>query len=201
MKIVSFFLLLFLTSSVSFGQTIDPFAIRYQTNQKGGLSILANVSVGCGTCSAHTELPPGGISDNNGVTSNFVDIDSDLSTFSSSSDQLNLANCSEITFAGLYWEGHLDNQPANTPGWANRSNIKLKVDAGVYMDLIADETLDNGVGKSTFFCFKDITSIVQANSITSNYTVANIVTDVGSNTFGGWTIVIVYNNIYETMKN
>ena len=201
MNLCSFLFALFFTSFISFGQTVDPFAIRYQTNQKGGLSILANVSVGCGTCSAHTEVPPGGTSDNNGVSSNFVDIDSDLSTFSSSSDQLNLANCSEITFAGLYWEGHLDNQPATTPGWASRSNIKLKVDAGVYVDLIADETLDNTVGKSSFFCFKDITAIVQANSITSNYTVANIVTDVGSNTFGGWTIVVVYNNIYETMKN
>ena len=194
------FTLFFLISS-SFGQTIDPFSIRYQTNQKGWLSILANVSVGCGTCSAHTEIPPGGTSDNNGVSSSFVDIDSDGTTFSSSSDQLNLANCSEITWAGLYWVGHLDNQPATTPNWANRSNIKLKVDAGVYLNLTADETLDNSVGKSSFFCYKDITSIVQANSITSNYTVANIVTDVGSNTFGGWTIVVVYNNIYETMKN
>jgi gliding motility-associated-like protein/uncharacterized repeat protein (TIGR01451 family) len=200
MKTLSTLLLFFTISFSSFGQTIDPFSVRHQENQKGGLTMLANVSVGC-NCADHNETPPGGTSDNNGVSSNFVDIDADASTFMSSADQLNLASCSEITWAGLYWEGKLDNQPNTTPNWANRDQVKLSIDGAGYIDLTADELLDNSVGKETYFCFKDITALVQANTITSSYTVANVVTETGSNTFGGWTIVVVYGNIYETMKN
>lgn len=162
--------------------------------------MLANVSVGC-NCSAHNEAPPGGTGDNNGFSANFVDIDSDASTFMSSSDQLDLANCSEISWAGLYWVGKLNNNQSSTPNFADRDKVKLSVDGGGYIDLTADELYDNTVGKVTYFAFKDITSIMQANSITSEYTVANVVTETGNNTFGGWTIVVVYKNVYESMRN
>lgn len=190
----------FSISFASFGQLIDPFAIRFQANQKGSIRMLANVSVGC-SCSAHNEMPPGGTGDNNGFSATFVDVDTDGSTFMSSSDQLDLPNCSEISWAGLYWVGMLNNTPSNTPNFASRNQVKLSVDGGAYINLTADELFDNTVGKVTYFGFKDITSIVQANSITSSYTVANVVTQNGSNTFGGWTIVVVYKNVYESMRN
>lgn len=189
-----------LITSISYGQLIDPFAIRFQANQKGNIKMLSNVSVGC-NCSAHNEMPPGGSGDNNNFSANFVDIDSDPTTYMSSSDQLDLANCSEISWAGLYWVGKLNNNQSSTPNYANRDQVKLSVDGGAYVDLTADELYDNTVGKVTYFAFKDITAIMQANSITSEYTVANVVTETGSNTFGGWTIVVVYNNVYESMRN
>jgi len=187
-------------SCASFSQIVDPFSIRFQTNQKGGLVALANTSVGC-NCTANNEMPPGGTSDNNNFSMSFVDVDSDATTFMSSGDQLDLANCSEITWAGLYWLGHLDNTPANTPNYNIRNQVKLNPNGTGYVNLTADEILDNSTGKSSYFCFKDITSIVQANPINATYDVANVVTDVGTNTFGGWTIMVVYKNIYESMKN
>ena len=199
-KLIKLFILTYFITNCYNAQIIDPFAIRYQINQKGGLVFLANTSVGC-NCSANDETPPGGSSDNNGFAMDFVDVDSDASTYMSSSDQLNLPNCSEILWAGLYWEGILDDTPETTPNFNSRGNVKLSVNNGVYQNLVADELLDNSVGKVTYFAFKDITSIVQANPITASYRVANVVTETGTNTFGGWTIVVVYRNIYETMKN
>lgn len=181
-------------------QVVDPFAIRYQVNQKGGLVFLANTSIGC-NCSANTEMPPSGSSDNNDFSMSFVDIDSDASTFMSSGDQLDLPNCSEILWAGLYWEGILNNTPSNTPNFNIRNQVKLSVNGASYQNLTADELLDNTTGKVTYFCFKDITSIVQANPTDASYRVANVVTETGMNTFGGWTMVVVYRNIYESMKN
>lgn len=195
------FLVCILIVSISFGQVIDPFAIRFQANQKGGIKMLSNVSVGCG-CSDHSEIPPAGVGDNNWVSSSYVDIDSDASTFMSSSDQLDFANCSEISWAGLYWLGRLNSgDPSITPHYSIRNQIKLSIDGGAYINLTADELFDNSVGKVSYFAFKDITSIMQANTINSLYKIANVVSENGVDAFGGWTIVIVYKDANQSMRN
>jgi gliding motility-associated-like protein/uncharacterized repeat protein (TIGR01451 family) len=181
-------------------QIVDPFAIRYQINHKGGLVFLSNTTLTC-DCAANNEMPPGGTSNNNNLPMDFVDIDADASTFMSSTDQLNLPNCSEIVWAGLYWNGILNNIPANTTNHNIRNQVKLSVNNGAYSTITADEVLDNTVGKIAYFAFKDITSIVQANPINASYRVANVVAQTGANTFGGWTIVVVYRNVFESMKN
>lgn len=186
--------------SISFGQIIDPFTIRFQTNQKGNIRMLSNVSVGC-SCPANNEIPPGGTEDNNWLNSTLVDIDNDASTFTSSSDQLNLANCSEITWAGLYWSAKLNDPATTTPNYSIRNQVKLSINAGPYIDLTADEILDNTIGKVSYYAFKDITSILQSNTTNSNYTIANIVTGTGVDVFGGWTIVVVYRDQNESMRN
>jgi gliding motility-associated-like protein/uncharacterized repeat protein (TIGR01451 family) len=199
-KITSLLILCFVFISALHSQIVDPFAIRFQTNLKGGMVFLANTSIGC-NCSANSEMPPGGSSDNNGFSMTYVDIDSDASTFMSNSDQLNLPNCSEVVWAGLYWVGMLADNASSTPNYTVRNNVRLSANNGAYINLVADETLDNTVGKVMYNCFKDVTSIVQANPIDATYRVANVVTQNGSNTFGGWTMVVVYRNIYESMKN
>src|SRR5688572_20002150 len=93
-------------------QVITPFSIRYQVTQKGGIRYISNTSVTCsgGGCGAgRTEVPPAGTSTDNGFTAAYVDVDSDGSTFSSSSDSIALPLCSEISFAGLYWGGEITN--------------------------------------------------------------------------------------------
>jgi gliding motility-associated-like protein/uncharacterized repeat protein (TIGR01451 family) len=191
---------LFFISLQVFGQIVDPFAIRYQTNLKGGLVFLANTSIGC-NCAANNETPPGGSSDNNDFSMTYSNTDSDPGTFMSNSDQLDLPNCSEIVWAGLYWVGMLNTNASTTPNYSVRNKVKLSANGGSYIDLTADEILDNTVGKTMYNCFKDVTSIVQANPINATYRIANVVTLNGSNTFGGWTMVVIYRNIYESMKN
>lgn len=92
-------------------QVVSPFAIRNQIQQKGGIRFVSNVSVTCNSSTncttAQNQVPPSGTGQNNNFTMGYVDVDGDPSTFMSSSDSLNLANCSEITWAGLYWEAKL----------------------------------------------------------------------------------------------
>ena len=199
-------LILLLFFQYSFSQIVDPFSIRYQNQQKGGIVMLANVSVSCTNCATTTsQIPPAGNGQNNNVTMNYVDSDTDASTFMSTSDSLNLSNCSQVLWAGLYWSARVGKTgftPSATTNYTIRNKIKLKVGTGAYQNLTADELLDNTVGHQTYHCFKNITSIVQSNNIKSRYTLANLVTRTGSSEFyGGWTIVVVYKNVYQPMRN
>ena len=183
-------------------QVINPFTIRYQTSQKGGLRFISNASVTCNsstTCTtAKAEVPPAGTGQNNNFTMSYIDIDGDASTYMSSSDSLKLANCSEILWAGLYWGAKIT---TSTTNYANRSNVKLKVNNGTYQTLTADQTLAYS-GTVSYFCFKNITSIVQSAGIKARFTVADLVTQTNStNLWGGWTIVVVYKNTAQSYKN
>ncbi|MBM3917330.1 MAG: hypothetical protein FJ349_06900, partial [Sphingomonadales bacterium] len=184
-------------------QLVSPFTIRHQTQQKGGIRYISNVSVTCNSSTscdaALAQAPPTGTGQNNSFSMSYVDIDSDPTTFMSSSDSLNLPNCSEITWAGLYWGGKITTSTSN---YVNRSNIKVKVNNGSYQQLTADQTINNTTGAVSYFCFKNITSIVQAAGIKGRFTIADQVQQTNSaNMFGGWTIVVVYKNISEPYKN
>jgi len=190
---------------LTFAQLIQPFDSRFSTSQKGGIRILSNVSVSCNsgaTCtSATSELPPNGSNSNGSFTMNYVDIDGNSSTFMSSSDSLNLANCSEILWAGLYWSGRATSSVTN---WNIRNQVRIRIGNGVYQSLTADELADaQSLGTHpSYHCFKDITSIVQTAGIKARFTVANVVTQTGgSNYWGGWSIIVVYKNVFQSMRN
>ena len=197
------FFMLFGAYFAGYGQLVSPFNIRYQTQQKGAIRFISNVSVTCNSSTnctaAQIQLPPSGTGQNNNFTMSYVDIDGDPTTFMSSSDSLNLPNCSEITWAGLYWGGKIT---TSTTNYANRSNIKIKVNNGAYQSLTADQTINNTTGAVSYFCFKNITSIVQAAGIKGRFTIADQIQQTNStNLFGGWSIVVVYKNISEPYKN
>ena len=209
MKRFFFLTLLFSLHFSSHSQIVSPFNARYQNNQKGGITYISNVSVSCGSangCStAQQQTVVSGGNSNGAYTQSYVDLDGDSSTFMSSSDSLNLANCSEILWAGLYWSARIN---VNTNNYSNRNSVKLRINNGSYQTLTADQLLDvptiNGASWShpSYYCFKNITSIVQANGINDRYTVADLVTQTGStNLWGGWSIVVVYKNVYEPMRN
>ncbi|NBR14873.1 MAG: hypothetical protein EBU01_09905, partial [Crocinitomicaceae bacterium] len=134
------------------------------------------------------------------------DIDGNSSTFMSSSDSLNLANCSEVLWAGLYWSARVT---PSTTNYNTRNTVRLKLNNGAYQNLVADDLLDvqsisgnPNFQMPSYFCFKDITSTVQAAGTKGRFTVANIVSQTGSNNlFGAWSIVVVYKNVFQTMRN
>ncbi|MCF8445225.1 MAG: SprB repeat-containing protein, partial [Crocinitomicaceae bacterium] len=188
-----------------FSQLIQPFNARYSTSQKGGIRILSNVSVSCNSgtscTSATSEIPPSGTNSNGGFTMNYVDLDGLSSTFMSSSDSLNLLNCSEILWAGLYWSGRATSSVTN---WNLRNQVKIRVGNGAYQNLSADELVNaQSLGSHpSYHCFKNITSIVQSAGIKARFTVANVVTQTGgSNYWGGWSIIVVYKNVFQSMRN
>ena len=186
-------------------QLVEPFDIRYQTQQKGGIVFLSNVSVSCNSGSncygATSSFPVSGNTQygNNDFIMNYVDIDSDPSTYMSTSDSLNLQTCSEILWAGLYWGSRIE---SSTPNFFLRNQIKIKSGSGSYQTLSADEMIDfTGPYTTSYYGFKNITNIVQSNGINSRYTLADMVSENDYNCWGGWTIVVVYKNVSEAMRN
>jgi uncharacterized repeat protein (TIGR01451 family) len=148
--------------------------------------------------------PYNGTQNNNSLWMEYIDIDSDPSTFSSSSAELNLADpsCSQVRYAGLYWAGTYPNERSTDGGaqfnGTTRSEewneIKFKIPGGTYVDLIADDNPDaigqeddiimNGyqpLNPTTFakdgpvICYKNITDLVRSNTDPNGeYTAANV---------------------------
>ncbi|WP_374166814.1 hypothetical protein [Arcticibacter sp. MXS-1] len=175
-----------------------PFKLRYHSEQKGDIVFVSNsiLDYDGRTPQSVAELPPSGLSENNttGYKSKYIDIDSSPETFSSSSADLNLPDCSTITFAGLYWGGSASN---SNPHYSRRGIVKLKLPgSSEYIDISEDEAWLSQH-------FKDITALVKsAPSFNGTYTVANIVADQGmSDKFAGWTIVIAYKNNLKPQRD
>lgn len=189
----------------TYSQILNPFAIRYQALQKGSIRVISNVSVSCSGCGVTSEVPPSGTGNNNSYYMGYVDIDGNSSTYMSSSDSLALPNCSEVLWAGLYWgamTGTTTASAQNIANYSNRSKIKIRVNNGGYSTLTADQIYDQNTVNNykTYHCFKNVTSIVSAAGANARYTLADLVTYNGVSSYGGWSIVIVYKNVFQSMR-
>ncbi|CAN1488082.1 Gliding motility-associated, C-terminal domain [Flavobacteriaceae bacterium] len=140
---------------------------------------------------------------NNGLNQEYVDIDSDATTFASSSAELNINNtCKRIVYAGLYWTAiypyeRSTNSGSNTVGTPRLNDwnqIKFKVPgAANYVDLVADNAADpvgdedeiifdgykappaSSFTNSPYVCYKNVTSMLQLLADPNgNYFAANI---------------------------
>lgn len=174
--------------------SVSDFKLRYHADQKGDIVLVSNSIVTCKGCGAVNQLPPGSGSSNNEFVSQYIDIDNTAETFNSSSAELSLPDCSTISFAGLYWGGSLS---ASNSRYKVRDKVKLKLPGSSdYLDLSADILWEGQF-------FKDITELVKAApSVSGLYTVANIVVDEEiKNSYGGWTIVVVYENSLMALRN
>jgi uncharacterized repeat protein (TIGR01451 family) len=210
--LILFFSVNFFSGSKYFSQIQTPFTIRHQTNQKGGIVMLSNVALTCNSsnnnCSTYqAQYPPNGNhNQDGGITMGYVDIDGNISTFMSSSDSLNLPICSEVTWAGLYWSARIQQSTTN---YANRNKVRMKIDNGFYQNLTADQLIDvtsipgnNNFQMPGYFCFKDITNLVQTTGGNGRFTLADIVSQTGSNNlFGAWSIIVVFKNSLLSMRN
>lgn len=192
---------------------------RYQTNIKGDLTFIANdiVNRDGGTATTRPEDPYDEIG--NGSTYNdwfdirYIDIDTDVSTFNSSSADFDFGqpDCNRIRYAALYWSAtYVDNEDGTRSTDFNQ--VKFQVPGGTYVDVTADEILfDGGAsadasirGNSPYACYADVTAMVTAlANPTGTYTVGNIRVSQGfvpGGVSGGWTMVIVYENPTLTGK-
>uniref|UniRef100_UPI0013FE29BB SprB repeat-containing protein n=1 Tax=Cellulophaga sp. Z1A5H TaxID=2687291 RepID=UPI0013FE29BB len=208
---------------------------RYQNNIKGDLIFIANNIVNRDGGTSTTEPEDAYNNQNLRVNSNqpsnyydnetggfynfndfkdmqYIDVDSDTSTFSSSSASLNFPNvdCNLIRYAALYWSATYPSEQASQSLGTNRQNdfnsVKLKIPGGSYVDITADEVLYDGFtatdnqnkANSPYACYAEITNLMTPMADpTGEYTVANVRSVVGSlsgGAAGGWTLVIVYEN-------
>jgi uncharacterized repeat protein (TIGR01451 family) len=187
-------------------------AVPFSPRLNGGnIEIRGDIIfVGNNTLNRATEANPGqantpynGTQNNNSLWMEYIDIDSDPSTFSSSSAELNIADpaCSQVRYAGLYWAATYPNersdssQPFNgTPRIEDWFNIKFQIPGGTYVDLTADTAADpvgqeddiifdgydynninNSFKDSPYICYKNVTDLVRSNTNPNGeYTVANV---------------------------
>ena len=221
------FLLLGIFSAYS--QVKNPFDVRYENELRGDITFIANNIVNrqangyweyqCvrerrGECTrwgyvwVNSYVSPndpynetGNSSEyNDDLDMQYIDIDGDASTFSSSSAILTVPNpdCAIVRYAGLYWSAVFS--ASNRTGF---DQLKFKIPGGTYQDLTADEILFDGAGDADFgyyspyACYKDVTSIVAGMADPNGeYFAANIRASSGSSisggVSGGWKMVVVY---------
>lgn len=188
-------------------QVVENFEIRYQAQQNGGIQFLTNTTMFCGTgssCTAAQQAMPitGWPQDNNNDHSMvYFDGDSDPDTWCSSSDSLALGPCATVSFAGLYWAGRLGN--GFVPNENLRDQVKIRAsDTDPYIDIVAEEEIEFIASQvDNYCCFADITDWVAAQPVNARYTVANVVSRQASSCWGGWVLVIVYEDALAPMRN
>jgi len=225
-----YFVLLFASSNLAlYAQVKEPFQVRYQNNIRGDLIYIANNIVNrntqdfglntqsyCSSSLADNELPNTEYNTlgstslyNDCLYMQYIDIDGDPTTFSSSSASLTIPDisCSKVRYAGLYWAANYQYNIGDdsSSGRANDFNqIKFRVPGGNYVDITADDVIFDGFGDADFgatspyACYTDVTSLVTAlANPEGDYFVGNVRASEGfldSGVSGGWTLLVVFEN-------
>jgi uncharacterized repeat protein (TIGR01451 family) len=201
--------------------TTIEFQLRVNTGSTGSIAVPANVTYNEGTATnavtiaasrtinvgnnTSTATSPSGVNcdlarkggafPNNDFPLQYVDVDSDSSTFNSSQSTLSLPADAVVLFAGLYWGGSSTN--------SGRNSIKFAGPNGIYSTLSSD-ALYSGAGTAypdSYQGFKDVTLDIRTSGV-GTYTVGNIQTNSGAtNQWGGWSLVVVYGSGTERPRN
>ncbi|WP_190810395.1 T9SS type B sorting domain-containing protein [Flagellimonas sp. S3867] len=198
-------------------------------NIKGDYTFLSNSVMNSVSNGHDVNTPYNGNGSNNSLHVEYVDIDSDPTTFNSSSSTLSLPACSQIYWAGLYWAGNYDverdgdHRSRYVSGYTDDSNhydvtsIKFRVPgSATYVDIQADTAADpvgdeddiivdgyNILPNDPYVCFKNVTNLLTPLADpTGDYFVGNVRGTRGATTYGaaGWTLVVIYENPTLTGK-
>ncbi len=175
-KRVPILLIVLLIGIQSVAQNFVPFTPRFNEDLKGDIVLIGNNILGPDNNPFNDNTVY-----NHNVDMQYIDIDGDPSTFSSSSADLEIPNpnCYEIRHASLYWG-------AVTKGSQPFTNVKFKGPTGGYFDITgtvifdANGTSVDGGDSFPYACYADVTSIV--TDLTNNlgtYTMANVSSALG----------------------
>ncbi|WP_412560894.1 T9SS type B sorting domain-containing protein [Winogradskyella sp. MIT101101] len=185
----------------SFAQNYVPFTPRFNQDLKGDIVLIGNNILG-----PNNDPFNDGTVYNHNVDMQYIDIDGDPSTFSSSSADLEIPNpnCYRIIYAGLYWG-------AVNPGDEPITEVRFKGPVGGYNDITgtlifdANGTTIDGGDSFSYACFADVTDIVTSYGPgvdLGTYTVANVSSGLGETAnfdpyngtgqSAGWSLFIVY---------
>ncbi|WP_225036486.1 T9SS type B sorting domain-containing protein [Winogradskyella sp. SM1960] len=184
---------------LTLAQNYEPFTPRFNEDLKGDIVLIGNNILG----------PDNDPFNNNSVYNHqvdmqYIDIDSDGSTFSSSSADLTIPNpnCYKIIYAGLYWG-------AVNPGDAPITEVKFKGPEGGYHDIEgtiiydADGNTVDGGDSFSYAAYADVTSIISTfSNDLGTYTIANVSSAEGrtasynpyngTGQSAGWSLFVVY---------
>jgi len=198
-------ILLFITQA-SYGQNLKPFNIRFDRNVKGDQLLIGNNILSQDNTDFNNNSTY-----NHTVDMKYVDIDSDPTTFSSSSAVLTIPNsnapaaaCYKIAYAALYWSAIIRDGDASVDR-SKFTTVKFKTPVGEYSTITGELIYDainqvNGIGDEKnrpYACYADVTALVQPlTNANGTYTVANVLSSLRKNgntgLSAGWSLYIVY---------
>ncbi|WP_345005402.1 T9SS type B sorting domain-containing protein [Snuella lapsa] len=203
----SAFVVLFILLCINgMAQTYEPFAVRKNIDIKGSMLVIGNSILGQDNNDFNDSTK-----DNQDISMQYIDIDSDTSTFSSSSADLLLpdhedgsaTDCYRVAYAGLYWGAILQSGSRT-----DINNVKLKIPGSTtYTDITGEIVYDAIVnpiiaetgepGNTPYACYAEVTDLLSGLSdIEGTYTLANVTSSIGFNNStglaAGWTLIIIY---------
>jgi uncharacterized repeat protein (TIGR01451 family) len=182
---------LVLTTPAS-AQIVRAFTPRFSVNQPGDITLVGNTVMSCnggGSC-ANGRNGTGSNINNNDWTMQYIDMDGDGTTVSSSTATLTLPPGATVSWAGLYWGGYTTN--------AQRGTVRLATPAAGYTTATASRLDASG---SAYQGFADVTTQVRAAG-GGTYRVGNVRSTPGtSNVHGGWALVVVYADATQPPRN
>jgi hypothetical protein len=207
------------------GPNVRDFKSVYSNTFNGNVRVFGNTvmvknAAGC-TSGTQASCNPGDTTRNNSVNAKFTRIDTSVGApLTNSSADLNTTFVpagSTVKWAGLYWQGYLCGDEKNTPSKKPSTlNVKLKRPGDASYQTIQADNLNwvyfanngscNG-GKERWYYqgSKEITNIINTASPQGTYYVGDIISQEGQpvgGSFGGWSIVVVYENAsVEAIKN
>ena len=223
MKIIFSLLISLTAASYLYAQESDTLTTRYKVLSKGNIFITGNNILNRKEGKADANTPYndliGGLKLNDSQVMEYIDVDKDKKTFSSSTANVSLPKNSKILFAGLYWaatypyeQGQVVAQKSVAKD-AKRESVEevlLKMPKEKYTPVKGEYVFDGNtdsryMGKNApYIMFADLTKLVQNNKrIDGEYTVANIRAARGSVVGGscaGWTLVIAYENSSDPFR-
>lgn len=203
---------MFLLNIISYSQNLKPFTPRYDQDVRGDMLLIGNNILNRNTSTTEPEDSYNGGGYNSDFSMEYIDIDTDPATFSSSSANLVSPrpggdNCYKIVYAGLYWGAILQSGSRT-----DINKVKFKLPTGGYNDITgqiiydAELTPIGGDGNKPYACYADVTSLITplVNPV-GTYTVANVLSSEGGNggtgLSAGWSLIIVYEDPTLTSKS
>ncbi|CDF81179.1 adhesin SprB, partial [Formosa agariphila KMM 3901] len=206
-------IILFVGVRTGYGQEGLHFSVNHQLYLKGNSALIGNNIV-----SEHATKP---FNDraifNDKIKMEYIDVDDDKETFSSSQAALTLPEHSKkIVYAALYWSAiykydkgvkrTLNDQivyKGNDERSLDVNKILFKTPLGEYTEIkglkVYDSYLNSSFNDSKpYVCYSDVTQLLQdTETVNGNYTVANIKATEGyvsGGCSGGWLLYVVYEN-------
>ena len=224
MRTVLSFILTFSVGATLLAQESDTLTTRYKVLAKGNLYITGNNILNRQegkklSANKANDDTTTGMKVNDNQTMEYIDIDKDKNTFSSSAANVLLPKNSKILFAGLYWSATYPFERGELKAGkvvisdAKREPVEevlLKLPKGKYTSVKGQFVFDGSTDSrfidknAPYVMFADVTKLLQeAKRLDGEYTVANIRSAKGMITGGacaGWALVIAYENPQEPFR-
>jgi hypothetical protein len=195
----------------TYSQTYKAFSIRKKIDIRGKMIVAGNTILGKDNLPFNDDTKS-----NQDISMQYIDIDGDASTFSSSSADLSVppqkdgsaTTCYRVAYAALYWGAMLQSGSRT-----NINKVKLKLPGSTtYNDITGEVVYDAIVSpiipdaNKPYACYADVTNLLSGlTNLTGTYTVANVTSSIGTNgstgLSAGWTLFVVYEDPSLHMKS